>query len=250
MYIIDEKSKVYQKHKLFLWSYIGLVGLFLLLIKQSWLNVGLYSILAICFMSVFCALDKSKRICLWIIDERSRKDKVCVPMCEEKPIMFAPTMLCFVNYVVLSLTLVVCGELIFDKSSRIVLWNDGGWVMVVWILLGIGVFLYGNFLEKNSASLFNKEPELLAKEISARKKKDEDHEFHERNNITWREPKGGIDGFNKKYGLFESNALFLWIVVLILIVSLSVPNNNNNNNEMNEYYEYYDDGEEYHDYFN
>lgn len=248
MYIIDEKSKVYKKHKLFLWSYIGLVVLFLLITKQNWLNINLYATLAICFMSVFCALDKSKRISLWIINERSRKDKVCVPMCDEKPIMFAPTMLCFVNYAVFSLTLVVCCELILDKSTRTLLWNDGGWIMAVWILLGFGVFLYGNFLEKNSANLFDIEPELLEKEYAARKKKVEDCEFHERNNLTWREPKGGIDGFNEKHDLLESDALFLWLVVLLIIVSLNIPNNNND--ERNEYYEYYNEEEEYHDYFN
>lgn len=132
MYIIDDKSKVYQKNKLFLGCYAVLIALFVFFARQCRIGFGMYEVLSVCFVSMYCALSKSRSISLLIIDERIRKDGIRISMGDEKPIMFAPTVLCFVNYTVALLTFIVCGEL-FVKELRVSLWSNCGWMIIIYI---------------------------------------------------------------------------------------------------------------------
>ena len=247
MYIIDKKSKVFENHKLFLGGYAVLVALFIFFMIQCRLSFGMFEVFAICFVSIFCALNKSGEISLLIIDDRTTKDGISITLLGEKPIMFSTTVLCFVNYTVVLLTLAVCGEL-FVKELRASLWSNCGWMIIVYILLGLVAFFFGNYLEKNSASLFNSEPESLAKEHIAMQKKEKDREFHERNGLTWHEQKGGIEGFKAKHKLLMADVVFLWLTVII--VGIIVTKNSPDKTNYDRYdYEYYED-EEPHNYFN
>lgn len=227
--------------------YAVLIALFVFFARQCRIGFGMYEVLSVCFVSMYCALSKSRSISLLIIDERIRKDGIRISMGDEKPIMFAPTVLCFVNYTVALLTFIVCGEL-FVKELRVSLWSNCGWMIIIYILLGLVVFFFGYYLEKNSASLFNSEPELLAKEHSAMQKKEEDREFHSRNGLTRHEQKGGIEGFDAKHELLKAEVVFLWLA--IMVVSCIVVVNSPDKKNYDRYdFEYYND-EEPHNYFN
>ena len=145
------------------------------------------------------------------------------------------------------LTLVICGELLV-KELRTTLWSSCGWMIIVLVLLGIAIFLFGNYLVKNSASLFNVEPEPLAKEHIAKEKKEENRAFHERMGMTWYEPEGGIAGFDPKFSWFKADILFLWLAVMTVCFIVEKHSPDNTDYERYEY-EYYDD-EEPHNYFN
>lgn len=245
---LNNKSEYYRGHyKVLLSGYVILVALYFYLARQCHIDFGMFGILLLCLVNLLGALHKSQVISLSCIDNRAKKEELSFSFekDEEIPLMIFPTILCFVNYTVFSLTLIVCGEL-FDEGLRNSLWSENGWMIIAYIVLGLVAFFYGNCLEKNSSDLFDTEPARLAKEEAAKNRKKQEDDQNERIGISTRNTtNGGINGFDaKKSSILTDIGWLLFAIVFACLIAYTNFKNDVSKEKEEFYEELYRDGYE------
>lgn len=247
-FLIEKDSILYKKQKLFLGIYVVLCALFIWSSTSCNVTIGMWGVFAICFVNIVGALDKCKRLNNAIVRERVYKSTGGIPIgLKSKDYMSIPTiLLCFVNYCIMSWTLLLMIEFFFYGSNcRDALWRESGFIIILSLVVGTATFFYGNYLFYHSSSLFDKEPPLTDEEIKLKE--------HENVSI---DRESRASSWNAYHYREEKNSVpdFVWLIIIITLIALFTSGTyrkyNSYNDERYDYLEYYDDGEEYHDYFN
>lgn len=248
-FLIEKESILYKRHKLFLGIYVVLCALFVLFSASCNVKIGEWGIFAICFVNVVGALDKCKRLNNAIVRERVYKSTGGIPIgLKSKDYMSIPTvLLCFVNYCIMSWTMLLVIELFFyGGNCRDAIWKESGFNIVLSLIVGFATFIYGNYLVYHSSSLFDKEPPLTDVEIELKERNNASVGYESRGQSTW-------DAYHyrkEKSSVPDYVWFILTFTLIVLFSSGTYRKYNSHDNERYDYLEYYDDGEEYHDYFN
>ena len=216
---------------------------------HAMLKIGEWGIFAICFVNVVGALDKCKRLNNAIVRERVYKSTGGIPIgLKSKDYMSIPTvLLCFVNYCIMSWTMLLVIELFFyGGNCRDAIWKESGFNIILSLIVGFATFIYGNYLVYHSSSLFDKEPPLTDVEIELKERNNASVGYESRGQSTW-------DAYHyrkEKSSVPDYVWFILTFTLIVLFSSGTYRKYNSHDNERYDYLEYYDDGEEYHDYFN
>lgn len=166
-FLIDEKSSLYKNKILYIAIYVALCILFFVFSTLCNVEVGMYGILVLSFVNMAGALEKSQQISKAAINERIYKinNYGYVFNLNKSHLSVPAALLCFVNYTVLSLTLMMVIEFfLLGWKCRNALWDEFGLYIIVYMVVGLITYLYGNYLEIHSASLFKEEPPVIEEE--------------------------------------------------------------------------------------
>lgn len=136
--------------------------------------------------------------------------------------------------------------LLFGWKCRDALWEEFGFYIIVYMVVGLATYLYGNYLEVHSASLFNEEPPVVEeekriKEANERAKESSKKYVSEeiRSDCESRRQSSWI---NYEYSKVKGNVHvsgFIWLVITFMIaIWLTAPTYRKYNSHFTE--EYYD----------
>ena len=227
--------------------YVALCALFVLFSALCNVKLGVWGIFAICFVNVVGALDKCKRLNNAIVRERVYKSIGGIPIgLKSKDYMSIPTiMLCFVNYCIMSWTMLLMIEFFFYGSNcREIIWKESGLNIIISLVVGFATFFYGNYLIYHSSSLFDAEPPLTDYENKQKERGNVPVGDESRMQSSWE-----ANQYREEKRSVPDYVWFIIMVTLMVFFSSGTYRKYNPHNEERYENEYYD-GEEPHNYFN
>ncbi len=162
--LLRGKPSVNWRRKLLLGLYIGLVVVFLLgfYLCSGHMKYPLF-ILIVCILSVLFALGKSNELYRLLINERAiindlgTKDFVQTNQIKCSEVMMFSVIVFFLNYLALALSLSLIPLAFLSGATGFM-----KWLLIIDSVLGIAVFVYGEFIGRNTTSIKNEEPQILA----------------------------------------------------------------------------------------
>ena len=248
-FLIDEKSSLYKNNILYIAIYVVLCLLFYYFSTLCNVEVGMYGILVLSFVNIAGALAKSQEISKAAINERIYKiNEYGYVVNFNKSHLSVPTaLLCFVNYTVISLTLMMVIEFfLLGWKCRNALWDEFGFYIIVYMVVGLATYLYGNYLEVHSASLFHEEPPVIEEEkriyiLNERAKESSKTYVSEeiRSDCASRHQSSWINyKYSEEKGKVHVSGFIWFIIMFTIAVWLTAPTYRQYNSHYTE--EYYD----------
>ena len=213
--LLRGKPFVNEHRKLLLGIYIGMAIVFFFLFSQcsDFLNYPMF-FLIISISNVLFALAKSNELYKVLINERAilndieTKDFVNEYQVKSKEALLFSVLVYYLNYMVLILSICMITLAFVENEAGIVLW--------LIIVLGIGVFIFGEFIANNTTSITDKEPEILAIEQYAIEEREK--ELQAQGKV--RKNKDRIEIERKLFELRMVDFFWLLFVVLEVVVWL------------------------------